>query len=187
MITRLSCDDDGQTVKNYQLKELVTDSAKNAEAGFTYTIHRYTRADSTQMWVDLDTWTARTNSNQVVVAESNTPYLKFIFPLVEKSVWNVNAYNNLGKDYDTLRNLHQPFVLDNGNKVQNTFSAQRDSVDRILYYYSRKEVYASSVGLIYSENTQLEYFNNTDFSCFGHQVAKSGSIYLQSLISYGHQ
>ena len=186
-ILRLKCNDDGETLKIYQLKELISDSVKNVEGGYTYTIHHYTRPDSTHAWVDLETWTARTNSNQVVVNESNIPYVKFIFPLVEKTVWNINSYNSLRKDYDTLRNLHQSFVLTNGNIVQNTFSARRDSVDLILYYYKRKEVYAASIGLIYKEDTQLQYFDNSDFSCYGHQVAKSGSTYVQSLISYGHQ
>ncbi|SRR5258706_2945733 len=186
-IQRFACTDDGETVKNYQLKELTTDSSKNGEGGYTYTIHRYTRSDSTQPWVDLNTWTARMNSNRMIVNESNIPYVKFIFPLVDKTVWNINSFNDLGKDYDTLRNFHKPYTLITGKEFQNTFSARRDSVDLILYDYRRKEVYAPSIGLIYKESRQLQYFDNTDFSCFGHQVAKNGNIYLQSLISYGHQ
>src|SRR5882762_10342338 len=81
-ILRLVCTGNGQTVKNYQLKELISDSLKNSEGGYTYTIHRYTRPDSTQPWGDLNTWTTRTNSNQVIVSESNIPYVKFIYPLV---------------------------------------------------------------------------------------------------------
>src|SRR5258708_3873916 len=186
-IQRFTCTDDGQTVKNYLLKELITDSSKNTEGGYTYMIHRYTRPDSTQSWVDLNTWTVRINSNQVVVNEGNVPYVKFIFPLVDKTVWNVNSYNDLGKDYDTLRNFRQPYTLVIGKKFQNTFSARRDSGEFILHFERRVEVYAPSVGLIYKESKQLQYFDNTDFPCYGQQVAKSGTIYLQSLISYGHK
>jgi hypothetical protein len=186
-ILRLACTDNGETVKNYQLKELVTDSSKNVEGSYTYSIHRYTRPDSTQSWVDLDTWTARINSNQVIVNQNNISVVKCIFPLVENSVWYVNRYNNLGKDYDTLKNFHKPFTLSNGNKIQNTFSAQRDTGELILHYDRAREVYAPSIGLIYKEHKHFEYFDNSNLPCFGHQVANSGVVYLQSLISYGHQ
>jgi len=186
-ILRLTCSGNGQTVRNYQLKELISDSAKNTEGSYTYTIHRYTRLDSTQPWLDLDTWTARTNNKQVVVNEGNVPYVKFTFPLVDKTVWNINSYNDLGKDYDTLRNFHQPYTLITGEKFQNTFSARRDSGEFIVYFDRRLEVYAPSVGLINKEIRQLHYFNNPNDPCYGHQVVKNGTIYLQSLISYGHQ
>ena len=186
-ILRLTCKGDGQTLKNYQLKELIRDSTINTEGGYTYTIHRYTRPDSTQPWVDLDTWTTRTNDNQVIVSESNIPYIKFIYPLVEKTVWNINSYNNTGTSYDTLRNLHQPYTLTTGEKFQNTFSARSDNGEFIIYHDKHVEVYASTIGLVYKESEQLHYFNNTNDPCYGQQVAKNGSIYIQSLISYGHQ
>ncbi len=186
-ILRLTCSGDGQTVKEYQIKELISDSLKNTEGGYSYTIHRYTRPDSTQAWVDLDTWTTRTNSNQVIVNESNIPYLKFAFPLVEKNVWNTNLYNDLGADYDTLRNLHQPYTLATGQKFSNTFTAQSDNGEFIIYHDKEVEVYASSIGLIYKESEQLHYFNSTNDPCYGQQVVQNGSIYIQSLISYGHQ
>lgn len=186
-ILRTSCDDNGQTVKNYQIKEWVTDSAKNAEGGYTYTIHRYGRPDDTQPWVNIVTWTARTNSSGVIANEDNTSYVKFIFPLVEKTTWNINSYNNLGADYDTLRNLRQPFTLTSGQKFQNTFSARYDNGEYIISHEKHVDVYASSIGLIYKEIVDLHYFDNTSDPCFGQQVPKSGMIYLQSLISYGHQ
>ena len=186
-ILRLTCNGNGVTLKNYQSKELISDSSKNTEGSYTYTIHRYTRPDTTQPWVDLDTWTARTNSNQVIVNEGNIPYVKFIYPLVEKTVWNINSYNNIGISYDTLRNLRQPFTLATGEKFQNTFSARSDNGEFIIYHDKHMEVYASSIGLVYKESEQLHYFNSTNDPCYGQRVAKNGSIYIQSLISYGHQ
>src|SRR5882672_10634585 len=161
-IVRLTCDDNGQTVKNYQIKEWVADSVKNAEGGYTYTIHRYSRADDTQPWVEVTAWTARTNTHEVVVTEDNTSYVKFVFPLVEKGVWSINLYNNLGAAVDSLKNFRQPYTLTSGEKFQNTFSARNDNGEFIIYHEKRAEVYASSVGLIYKENEQLQYFNTND-------------------------
>jgi len=186
-ILRLTCTDNGETKSSYQLKELISDSTKNTEGGYTYTIHRYTRPDSTKAWTDLDTWTSRTNNNQVIVNEGNTPYLKFGFPLVEKAVWNVNSYNNQEPTYDTLKNLRQTYTLTNGKKFQNTFTARRDNGEFIISHVKEVEVYASTIGLIYKERESLNYFNNTNDPCYGQQVVKNGSIYIQSLISYGRQ
>jgi hypothetical protein len=186
-ILRLVCTDNGVTIKNYLLKELITDSVKNAEGSYTYTIHRYTRPDSTQPWVDLNTWTARVNNNQVVVNEGNVPYLKFTFPLREKNNWNINTFNDQDAVTDTLKNLRQTFTLPSGQKFQNTFSARRDNGEFIIYHDKDIEVYAPSIGLVYQDLEQLYYFDNSSYPCYGQQVAKSGTIYLQSLISYGHQ
>jgi hypothetical protein len=186
-ILRLTCNGNGETPTNYQLKELISDSTKNTEGGYTYTIHRYTRSDSTKPWTDLDTWTSRTNNNQVIVNEGNTPYLKFIFPLVEKTVWNINSYNNQAATYDTLKNLRQLYTLPNGKKFQNTFKARRDNGEFIISHVKEIEVYASTIGLIYRESEALNYFNNTNDPCYGQQVVKNGTIYIQSLISYGRQ
>jgi hypothetical protein len=186
-IQRLSCTDNGVTILNYQLKELVSDSIRNAEGGYTYTIHRYTRPDSTQPWTDLDTWTARNSNGQVVVNESNVSYLEFAFPLVEKSTWNVNLYNDSGVSYDTLRNLRKPYTLSTGKSFQNTFTARSDNGEYIIYHDKNVEVYASSTGLVYKYLEQLHYFDNSSYPCYGQQVAKNGIIYTQSLISYGRQ
>ena len=186
-ILRLTCNGKGETISSYQLKELISDSTKNTEGGYTYTIHRYTRSDSTKPWSDLDTWTTRTNNNQVIVNEGNIPYVKFIYPLVEKMVWNINSYNNEQATYDTLKNLRQPYTLVNGKKIQNTITARRDNGEFIISHVKEVEVYASTIGLIYKEREELNYFNNTNDPCYAQQVAKNGNIYIQSLISYGRQ
>jgi hypothetical protein len=186
-IIRLTCNGKGETQSSYQLKELVSDSTKNTEGSYTYSIHRYIRPDSTKPWTDLDTRTSRTNNNQVIVNESNIPYVKFTFPLVEKAVWNINSYNNQEITYDTLKNLRQAYTLANGKKIQNTFTARRDNGEFIISHVKEVEVYASTIGLIYKESKELNYFNNASDPCYGQQVVKNGSAYIQSLINYGHQ
>lgn len=186
-ILRLACNSNGETLSSYLLKELITDSTKNIEGGYTYTIHRYTRPDSTKPWTDLDTWTTRVNNNQVIINERNTPYVKFIFPLVEKTAWNINSYNNQEATYDTLKNLRQSFKLANGKKILNTFTARRDNGEFIISHVKEVEVYAASIGLIYKESEELNYFNNSNDPCYGQQVVKNGNSYIQSLIYYGRQ
>lgn len=181
-----SCSDTSQPpTKTYDLKVLTYDSSKNSEGSYTYLIHRYTRNDSTQAWADLDTWSARITDNQVIVSEGNTSYVRLFFPLAENGKWNANSYNNLGADYDTLRNFGKPYQLSNGKKYSTTVTIrQADNRDFFVNQDKRFEVYAPSAGLIYKEKTHLTYLQG---ACYGQQMVGSGIIYIQTLKSTGHE
>ncbi len=182
-ILQLTCGDGGQTVKNYQLKVLIFDSVKNSAGGYTYDAHRYTRTDSTQAWADLDTWTMRVTSSQVIVNESNVIYVNLIFPLRNNEKWRVNQYNDLKADsLDSLASLGQPYTLTNGKQFKTTLTVVQSNEQNLVYEDKRFEVYASTVGLIYKEITQLNYFTD---QCFGQQKIMNGIIYKQTLKSYG--
>ncbi len=183
-IVQLVCGTGGDHKSTYQLKALVTDSSKTTSGAYSYTIHRYTRPDSTQAWANLDTWVAQVNSNQAIVNESNVLYLKFVFPLTSQLAWNRNLYNNLNPVYDTLKNVGRSYTLASGKKFTTTVTSQYHNVS-LISRDTRAEVYAVSVGLIYKQVIQLNYF--TDVSCFGLNEVKSGVTYSQSLLSYGHQ
>lgn len=184
-IQHSSCNDTNLPSKSYELKVLIYDSLKNAEGGYSYLIHRYTRPDSTQTWSDLDTWSARVTANQVIVNEGNTSYAKLIFPLVNNSKWNGNQYNNLAEEEYILKNFNQSYQLSNGKKYTTTLTVeQSDNQDFFVYQDKRLEVYAVSVGLIYKETTQLTYFQEP---CYGQQKVKTGIVYFQTLKNYGRE
>ena len=184
-IQHSSCNDNSLPSKSYQLKVLIYDSLKNAEGSYTYNIHRYTLPDSTQAWADLDTWSARVTTNQVIVNEGNTSYVKLIFPLTNNSKWNGNQYNNLVEEDYVLKNFNQAYQLSNGKKYTTSLTVeQSDNQDFFVFQDKRLEVYAASVGLIYKETTQLTYFQDP---CYGQQKVKTGIIYAQTLKTYGRE
>lgn len=184
-ILHLTCNETGQTISTYQLKVVVNDSLKNIEGGYTYSLHRYSRIDSTQAWAIADTWTSRINNNQLVNNESNINYVKFIYPLTSTSTWNGNLYNDIGEEDYTVKALAQPYTALSGKQFSNTFTVVQKDDQNLVNQDTRIEVYGQSVGVIYKSTTQLVYF--TDAACFGQKVVKNGIIYTQSLISYGHQ
>ncbi|MBI1767970.1 MAG: hypothetical protein HYR67_06325 [Bacteroidetes bacterium] len=184
-ILHLSCNDTDLPPERYELKVLIYDSSKNAEGGYAYFMHRYTRPDSTQVWSEFDTWSARATTNQVIVNEGNTSYVKLFFPFVNNSKWNGNQYNNLAKEDYVLKNYGQSYQLSNEKKYSTTLTVeQSDNQDFFVYQDKRVEVYAVSIGLIYKETTQLTYFQNP---CYGQQKVKTGIIYTQMLKSYGRE
>lgn len=190
-IDRLSCSTTSPT-NNYQLKVLVFDSVKNSEGGYTYYMHRYTRPDSMQVWTILDSWSARINSNQVIVNEGNTSFVKLVFPFLNNEQWNGNIYNSNSEEDYTMKDVAKSYTLDNGKKFANSVTViQSDNQDFFVQQDKRIEVYAATIGLIYKETTLLTYFQNdcvgTSTCCYGHQEVKTGIIYTQELQRYGHE
>ncbi|GHN02890.1 hypothetical protein WSM22_43790 [Cytophagales bacterium WSM2-2] len=184
-IQHQSCTDTSTPIKNYQLKALIYDSAKNPEGGYTYYIHRYTRSDSLHAWTDLDSWNARVANNQVIVTTGNVPYLRLVFPFTSVTKWNANLYNDLEAEENSLKNINQSYQLPGGKKFPTTQTVvQSDNDDIFVKHDVRFEVYAPSAGLIYKETTQLEYFQQP---CYGDQKVRTGLIYTQSLLKYGRE
>lgn len=183
----------GQTNQAYELKILVTDSIPS-EGQTLYRLQRYTRPDSSQPWVSLDTWSTRKDQFQAVLQEGNIPYVKLAFPLVEAKTWNGNVLNTLGgkdkcvdgsiscENY-TVAKLSQPFQ-DNGVSFEDSVTIiENNDDDPIVGKDVRKTVYAHSVGLIYREITTLEYC--TIGSCIGKQIVENGTILKQVLLDHG--
>ena len=146
----------------YELKTVVIDSFPNNTGGFTYVIHRSTRADSREAWTYLNTWSSYTGQTQAVTQEENTAYIKFKLPFTEGMSWNGHAYNNSGDDTYDLEQPHAVKVY-NGISYQNCFTVnQNNNDDFVVFLDQRKEVYARNIGLIYKEITQLHYCTQTE-------------------------
>ena len=116
----------------YQLKTVVSDSFLNVAGTYSYIISRYTRNKPTENWQNLDTWTARFDSQEVVVNESNIPFVKISFPVLADRKWNGNAYNGLessefceGNDFTScdlyaFGEIEKPYSPSSGVSFENT-------------------------------------------------------------------
>lgn len=188
---------DGKQDFVYQLKLLVADSFRNTASGITYVIQRSKKAENASTFDYLDTWSARIEASEVVVAEGNTSFVRLAFPLVVGKQWNGNALNNLGGEEtcaDNLLNtcdlyevgsLGAPYELNGENLNQTLEVIQNNNVDLIVKQDVRKEIYARHIGLVYKESTLLEYC--TVGSCIGQQQIEKGLVYTQTLANYGKE
>lgn len=185
-----------EQVVNYDLKVTVTDSTKNSSGGYTYILHRETKMSDTNPWQSLDTWSASLLTNQMIQNESNTVFVKLIFPPAPGLKWNGNQFNNLpdngnvfnGKDSETYQvtDFDKPITLETGLEYPKTLTViQNNFTDAIVGRDERSEVYARNVGLIYKEVIQLEYCSTP--SCLGQQKVDKGVIYIQTLKAYASQ
>jgi hypothetical protein len=185
-----------ETNFEYDIKTVVIDSFATVSGNYAYLISRFKRANETEAWISIDSWTARADEREVVVTEGSTPFVRLTFPLKSGRTWNGNAYNDLETsefcagdsftscDQYEMANVEKPFST-SVNSYENTLEIlQNNSPDLIIKYDIRREVYAAEIGLVYKENTILNYC--TVGTCLGKQLAESGVKLKQELIEYGH-
>jgi hypothetical protein len=182
----------------YEIKTLVTDSFQNNAGGRSYIVSRYKRATQSDTWLILDTWSAKVDSREVVLNESNVPFVKIIFPIAAGHEWNGNAYNSQesvefceGSDFTScdvyaFGEIKSSFETSDGAIFENTVEViENDSPDPIVRHDVRREIYAFDIGMVYREIIVLKYC--TDEGCRGQQKIEDGLVYKQELIEYGHE
>lgn len=196
-ILRLNCNDNGETISTYELLVSVTDSFPNPEGGYSYTMLRSTRANSSQAWSSVATWTSKIVKSQIISNESNINYIKLVFPVYDGLQWNGNLLNSEvqmnGLVEDTYKVLatRKPFTTSLGKTFDNTVTVvQNDDQKSILSRDTRNEVYAFNVGLVYKESYLLNYFKDSDerspnFICYAKNRTQQGFILKQTLKEFG--
>lgn len=167
----------------YEVKLQVVDSFPAIEDGVIYVIHRSKRADASQAWQDVDTWSAQKDEERVVVSEGNTAFVKLAFPVRTGIRWNGNALNDLGDDEYVLQEVGEPMEV-KGTTFERTATVEQErNDDPVVFRDERSEVYASGVGLIVRRVSQLHYC--TDDACLGQQVIDYGVELTMEIKQYG--
>lgn len=170
-------------VADYEVMTEVVDSFPSTENDYTFVIHRSRRSGEGQPWEPLDTWTVRTEGDELIVAEGNIPYVKMLFPVDAAARWNGNRFNAMGEDEYHYRNIGESGVFD-GMTFENTLTVEQElNEDRIVYFDARKEVYALDAGLVYKEVIQLNYC--TEDQCLGQQKIDHGTELRMEITEYG--
>jgi hypothetical protein len=155
----------------YELMTEVVDSFP-VPGGHSFVISRSRRMATEDPWEVLDTWSARKDSHEVIVSESNTPFVKAIFPVRSGTRWDGNEFNTQGADEYEIVKAGEPFEVD-GMRFDDTFTVEQEqNEDLIVFNDERREVYARDVGLIFKEVIQLNYC--TDDDCLAQQKIDHG-------------
>lgn len=185
----------GQVNVFSELRFDVVDSLINA-GELTYILQQKTRLTGATDWTVGETWSVRISEFQLVQQEGNVPYVKMLFPLSEGKSWNGNALNNLGGtdacadgtfacDNYIVTDLNKPFEIPGTLSYDDSVTIlENNEDDPIVMKDVRKSVYARDIGVVYREETHLEYC--TVGTCIGEQVVENGRIYKQTLTAHGN-
>jgi hypothetical protein len=178
----------------YELRAVVSDSAKNNNRSITYTIIREKRVNPSADWQPFETWSAKLANNKLIQNESNTLFVKLLFPPSLNLSWDGNEFNNLPDNGNLfndsksekyiISDVSDITSLSNGYQVANTITVTQNVYNDIpTGKDQRSEIYAKNVGLVYKEIVQLKYC--TIGSCLGQQFIEKGVILSQSIKSNG--
>lgn len=167
----------------YELRMVVADSFLNAEGDYTYTIYRSKKNEGDENFTYLDTWSARTNSREIIVNEENTTFLKLKVPARENDQWDGNLYNALGEDLYSVTEVNASRSVNQITFEDCIVIEQNDNQDFVVALDQRSETYARGVGLIEKHIKQLSYCSVGP--CLGQQQVESGVILAQTIKSYG--
>jgi|APTNR8051073442_1049403.scaffolds.fasta_scaffold00003_565 hypothetical protein len=168
---------------SYELKTEVVDSFANLEGGFTYVIYRSTRATESDPWVFQESWSARTNTQYIVLIEGNVSYIRIALPAFKNKEWNGNALNSLEEDTYLIESKGKSYQLNGTLEFDDALVVNQENEVNNLFRDEREEVYARNVGLIYKKSIVLNYCD--EVPCFGQQIINDGVEYLQVLKEYG--
>ena len=179
----------GQTdTSNFLLRELIVDSVENVDGTLNYTLHQFSRQDTTQTWSLDSVWTTRRTAIQGIVVENNTPFVKLVFPADENKTWDGNVLNTNDIDEYQMVNVFREFVIDSLESISfdNTITVvQNDFRDHITMNDVRTEVYAENIGLVYKEIEILLFCADPD--CVGLEIIEVGRKLKQKIIDFGKE
>jgi len=179
-ITEISIDkaSDINDTLQYQLKEEIDSCFLDDEQDSVWRITRYWRSTEADSWKVKSVWTAKRTALNAQQVEENHRYIKLVFPVKKGQEWDGNRYNNLDEETytvsdissETIENQQFDTVLTVVEKNENTLVSKKYKVEQ----------YASGIGLIYRENTDL-YSQDVVSGLPIEQRIERGSIFIQEI------
>ncbi len=164
------------TVISYQVQDRVDAQITDNLGRTAYRIYRFIRKDSSEDWVQNNTFTATPTSNSIEYVENNLRFLKLEMPVKQDFSWKGNSY------IDTYSLLSDMQYLDDWDYIYDSVDAPLTinslSFDSTIKVFERDESegddpslpstsyaersyalekYAKGIGLIYREFLHWEY------------------------------
>ena len=139
----------------YQIKELVAATYKDAEGRNTQRIERYKRVDFGP-WNIKDVWASNLTSTTAERVEENTRFVKLAFPAKKGLSWDGNVTNVLSEWEYVYTTYDEPSSVGLQTFDSVLTVLQRDQDLGALEKDYFVEMYAKNIGLIYKEAIHLE-------------------------------
>ncbi len=143
---------------NYLIRERIGDSY-NLNGNEVFRLERYSRSSTQSAWKLDSIWTIQKTLNKVIRTENNQAFLKMVFPIQEGIKWEINGSKSASYVY---KNTFKAF----GKEYGNTVSVIEKNDSTAINLNRKYEVYSLNNGMIYKEDTSLEYCQITP-ACIG--------------------
>jgi len=142
------------TTFHYQIKEELTEQFTDETNQSAMRIHRFHRVSNGHPWVLIDVWTQKRTTNTAEKVVENIRYINLEFPIKEGNAWNGNAMNNFPvQEYKSVQvnQYYDVGIL----QFEKTLKVQQKNNVNLVDNQNFFEIYASGVGLVYRQATDL--------------------------------
>lgn len=159
---------------HFWVKDVITDSLHDASGQLAYTIERFERKDTTQVWQIKRVWSAAHRADYMERSEENLRYLKIPQIFQEKMTWNAHVFISSDLEIKVADEAMQPFskkwtfnierfgkAENVNNKNYNDVLTIKGQTDPRIFNERRYtlEKYAKDIGLIFKETYILDTQN----------------------------
>jgi hypothetical protein len=162
---------------NYQFKTLIGDTIVDNVGRVAREFHRFQRKNSSLPWEETDIWTAIIVDGRAELVEENQRKVKLVFKPTLEKVWNINAFNNLGKVEAFYSSIDESKTINNLT-FEKTLTVEEEDFTTLIETRRKYEVYAKDVGMISKTFKDLEFK-------FGSSKPIKGEEYYFNVINYG--
>jgi hypothetical protein len=162
---------------NYQFKTLIGDTIVDNVGRIAREFHRFQRKNSSLPWEETDIWTSIIVDGRAELVEENQRKVKLVFKPTLEKVWNINAFNNLGKVEAFYSSIDESKTINNLT-FEKTLTVEEEDFTTLIETRRKYEVYAKDVGMISKTFKDLEFK-------FGSSKPIKGEEYYFNVINYG--
>ncbi|HIE15804.1 MAG TPA: hypothetical protein EYP69_02650 [Bacteroidales bacterium] len=168
---------------SYIIKERIDSLFTDATNNSAYRIERYILQDTLNRWVIKDVWEAQVNDLNAQKVEENIRYVKLVFPVEIGTIWNGNAYNNLGNQNYQIVEANIPENI-NGLTFDSVVTVEQENEISLISKKYAVEKFALGIGLVYKEVTNLYSQSMIGSNIPIEERIDEGTIYKQEIIAY---
>lgn len=169
--------------RTYQLKEVVGKTYSDVTGQTAYRLMRYRRSAESGQWQADSVWSAHIVNNKAIRTENGQDLVKLLFPV--NDLLSGNGRNASGSDDYITRNVGQSYHV-SGKEFDETVTVVAQDDSTLTSQEKRIEVYARQIGMIYKEQTQLQFCIATP-ACTGLSQIDYGIRQVYRIRTYGNE
>ncbi|HQQ94492.1 MAG TPA: hypothetical protein PLQ93_08050 [Bacteroidia bacterium] len=177
----------------YRMKEKLAEEFTDNQGKRAFRLERYIKRYNPALSYDSMKWTIKEvcmlspDQYRILLQDNNTSFTRLIFPVMDKAVWNGNAYNNLPPQNYTYEYIDQN--RDFGGKAFEKCLKVNQLCDTInlIQFLLEYECYASGLGLVNKVYTHLYSKSNISGGIPVYKRIESGSSYTLTYRSNGYE
>ena len=162
----------------YFLRTVVGDTITDNSGRLARKFFRKKRNELSEPWEIMDVWTALINDIRLEVTEENKRKIWLIFPPLNSSSWDLNAFNTDEPITCIYEGIHENIILNNFD-FDSVLTVEQEDVLNLVSYRRKYEQYANNVGMV------NKYYKDLNILNFDTLNIQSGSELNYKCIGFG--